>query len=275
MKTIHLSDGTPVPVLGQGTWKIGEGARDRTEEVTALRVGIDLGMTLIDTAEMYGEGASEEVVAEAIEGQRERVFVVTKVYPHNATRRGLPAACERSLRRLRIEAIDLYLLHWRSGPAPLAETVEAFEQLQKAGKIRRWGVSNFDVNDLEELAGADCAINQVLYNPEHRGIEHDLLPWCLEHRLPVMAYSPLGQGGRLLQHRTLIEIARRYEASTAQVALAWALRHPDLIAIPKATDVVHVRANAAASDLQLDAADLAAIDHVFPPPSGSTGLEML
>jgi diketogulonate reductase-like aldo/keto reductase len=275
VKTIHLSDGTPVPVLGQGTWKIGEGTRDRTEEVAALRLGIDSGMTLIDTAEMYGEGASEEVVAEAIEGQRERVFVVTKVYPHNATRRGMHAACERSLRRLRIEAIDLYLLHWRSGPAPLTETVEAFEQLQQAGKIRRWGVSNFDVNDLEELDGADCAVNQVLYNPEHRGIEHDLLPWCLEHRLPLMAYSPLGQGGRLLQHRTLLEIGRQYEVSAAQVALAWALRHPDLIAIPKATDVGHVRANAAASDLLLAATDLAAIDRVFPPPSGGAGLEML
>jgi diketogulonate reductase-like aldo/keto reductase len=275
VKTIHLSDGTAVPVLGQGTWKLGEGERNRAEEVAALRAGIDLGMTLIDTAEMYGGGASEEVVADAISGQRERVFVVTKVYPHNANRRGLPAACERSLRRLRTEIIDLYLLHWRTSTTPLTETVEAFEQLRESGKIRRWGVSNFDVTDLEELDRADCAINQVLYNPEHRGIEHDLLPWCARHALPVMAYSPLGQAGRLLSNPALTKIARGRGATAAQVALAWALRHRSLIAIPKAGDLAHVHANAAAVDFQLAPEDLATIDRAFPPPAAKHTLEML
>lgn len=280
MKTVQLPDGGTVPVLGQGTWKMGEGERDRAQEVAALRLGIELGMTLLDTAEMYGDGGAEEVVADAMEGQRERVFLVTKVYPHNATRRGVPAACERSLRRLRTDVIDLYLLHWRSGSTPLAETVAAFERLREAGKIRRWGVSNFDVADLEELGDHDdalatCATNQVLYNPEHRGIEFDLLPWCREHAMPVMVYSPVGQGGHLLKNRTLVEIARRHGATPAQVALAWVLRQPDVIAIPKAGDEAHVRANAAAEALRLDAEDCAAIDAVFPPPTHKRRLAIL
>ncbi len=195
MKTISLPDGTPVPVLGQGTWKMGEGEREAKEEVAALRLGIDLGMTLIDTAEMYGDGRAEEVVGQAIAGQRERVFVVTKVYPHNAGRKGLPAACERSLRRLGTDVIDLYLLHWR-GSVPLAETVAAFEGLRGAGKIRAWGVSNFDVDDLEELgenAGA-CAADQILYNPEYRGPEFDLLPWC--QGAPNAGHGVLTRGPR-------------------------------------------------------------------------------
>ena len=276
MKTIPLPDGTPVPVLGQGTWKMGEGERPAKAEVTALRLGIDLGMTLIDTAEMYGDGRSEEVVGQAIAGQRDWVFVVTKVYPHNASRKGLPAACERSLRRLGTDVIDLYLLHWR-GSVPVAETVATFQQLQEAGKIRAWGVSNFDVDDLEELgknAGA-CAADQILYNPGYRGPEFDLLPWCWESRMPVMAYSPVGQGGNLLRHRVIADIARRHDATPAQVCLAWVLRQQGVVAIPKASDQAHVRANIAALDLQLDREDLRAIDAAFPPPTRKRALALL
>jgi diketogulonate reductase-like aldo/keto reductase len=275
MRTIQFHDGAQVPLIGQGTWKMGEGERPRSVEVTALRAGIELGLTLIDTAEMYGEGTSEEVVGEAIRGLRERVFLVTKVYPHHANRREMRAACERSLRRLGTGMIDLYLLHWRSGDTPLEETADAFESLRQDGKIRRWGVSNFDVDDLAELRRPECAANQVLYNPRHRGIEHDLLPWCVRHSLPVMAYSPVGQGGRLLQQAALKEIAGRHQASPAQVALAWALRQPGVLVIPKAGDVAHVRENAAALDLRLEPEDLAAIDRTFPPPSGKRPLAML
>lgn len=276
MMTISLSDGTPVPVLGQGTWKMGEGDRPAKEEVAALRLGIDLGMTLIDTAEMYGDGRSEEVVGQAIAGQRERVFLVTKVYPQNASRKGLPAACERSLRRLGTDVIDLYLLHWR-GSVPLAETVAAFEGLREAGRIRAWGVSNFDVDDLEELgesAGA-CATDQILYNPEYRGPEFDLLPWCRERRLPVMAYSPVGQGGSLLRHPVIMDIARRHNATPAQICLAWVLRKKGVVAIPKAGDEAHVRANAAALKVRLDVEDLRAIDDAFPPPTTKRPLALL
>lgn len=276
MKTILMPDGTPVPVLGQGTWKMGEGERTAKDEVAALRLGIDLGMTLIDTAEMYGDGRAEEVVAQAIAGQRERVFLVTKVYPHNASRKGLHAACERSLRRLGTDVIDLYLLHWR-GSVPLAETVAAFEGLRGAGKIRAWGVSNFDMDDLEELgdqAGA-CATDQILYNPEYRGPEFDLLPWCRARRMPVMAYSPVGQGGDLLRHPAVVDIARRHEVTPAQVCLAWVVRQEGVLAIPKASDEAHVRANAAALDLHLEPGDLQAIDAAFPPPKCKQHLALL
>ncbi len=264
-----------VPVIGQGTWQMGEGQRGRAVEVAALRLGIELGLTLIDTAEMYGEGASEEIVGEAIRGCRDRVFLVTKVYPHNAGRRSLRAACERSLKRLGTETIDLYLLHWRSGTIPLEETAGAFEGLREAGKIRRWGVSNFDVDDLDELGRPECAANQVLYNLEHRGIEHDLLPWCVRHALPVMAYSPVGQGGTLLQNDALKEIGRRHQATPAQVALAWALRQPGVMVIPKSGDAAHVRENATAVDLRLGPEDLAVLDRAFPPPARKRPLEML
>ena len=276
MKTISLRDGAQVSVLGQGTWKMGEGERDAKEEANALRLGIDLGMTLLDTAEMYADGRAEEVVAEAIRGQRERVFLVTKVYPHNASRKSLPAACERSLRRLGTDTVDLYLLHWR-GRVPLAETVEAFERLREAGKVRAWGVSNFDVDDLEELGSSlpGCATDQILYNPEYRGPEFDLLPWSQAHRLPIMAYSPVGQGGSLLRHRAIAEVARRHDATPAQVCLAWVLRQEGVIAIPKASDTAHVRANAAALDLRLDAADLRAIDAAFPAPTAKSLLALL
>ncbi len=274
LKTVAIGNKDRVPVLGQGTWKMGEGERPRADEIAALRLGIQLGLTLIDTAEMYGEGAAEEVVAEAMAGERDQVFLVTKVYPHNATRTGLPEACARSLRRLRTEVIDLYLLHWR-GTAPLQETVEAFEKLRAEGKIRRWGVSNFDVADLEELDRPDCATDQVLYNLEARGIEFDLLPWGREHRMPVMAYSPVGQGGKLLRHPVLATIARRHKATPAQIALGWVLRQPGLIAIPKATAQEHVRANAAAADLQLSEKDLAELEAAFPPPPRKEPLAML
>ncbi len=276
MMTIPLPDGTPVPVLGQGTWKMGEGERPAKEEVAALRLGVDLGMTLIDTAEMYGDGRSEEVVGQAIAGQRERVFLVTKVYPHNASRKGLPAACERSLRRLGTEVIDLYLLHWR-GSVPLAETVAAFEHLREAGKIRAWGVSNFDVDDLEELGehAGDCAADQILYNPEYRGPEFDLLPWCRERGLPIMAYSPVGQGGGLLRHPVIMDVARRHDATPAQICLAWVLRKEGIVAIPKAGDEAHVRANAAALEVHLGVEDLRAIDDVFPLPTTKLPLALL
>src|SRR6266481_5312027 len=255
MKSIVLPDDERVPVLGQGTWRMGENKRAHADEVAALRFGIELGMTLIDTAEMYGEGGAEKVVADAIEGRRDRVFIVTKVYPHNASQTELPKACERSLKRLRIETIDLYLLHWREKTPPLEETVETFEKLRTAGKIKRWGVSNFDVDDMEELfaidGGRNCAANQVLYNLENREIEFDLLPFLSEHSTPrraeverrrineqliLMAYSPVGHSRGLLENATLKKIAKRHDATAAQIALAWVLRQPDVIAIPKASD---------------------------------------
>lgn len=276
MRTVRLPDGTEVPALGQGTWRIGEGQRSRAEEADALRLGVFLGMTLIDTAEMYGEGTSEEVVGDAIAGQRDAVFVVSKVYPQNASRRGVAVACERSLKRLRTDRIDLYLLHWR-GSVPLAETVGAFEALRAAGKIRHWGVSNFDTDDMEELAAVSgaCAVNQVLYSPEHRGIEFDLLPWQAKQAIPVMAYSPVGQGGRLLRNPALKAVAGRIGVTPAQVAIAWSLRRPGVISIPKAGDPKHVHENAAAGGIVLEAADLAEIDAAFPPPKRKTGLAML
>lgn len=272
----NLPDGTPIPALGQGTWHMGESAGARAQEVAALRLGLELGMRLIDTAEMYAEGGAEEVVGEAIAGQREEVFLVSKVYPHNASRRGAVAACERSLKRLRVETIDLYLLHWR-GSVPLAETVEAFEALRRAGKIRHWGVSNCDVDDLEELgpALAACATDQVLYSLEHRGVEFDLLPFCARHTMPVMAYSPVGQGGRLLRQRALADVAARHGATPAQVAIAWTLRHAHVVSIPKASDPAHVRQNATAGQIVLAQEDLAALDAAFPPPARKRPLAML
>jgi len=278
MQRVGFPDGAQVPALGQGTWKMGESRAAKRAEADALRLGLDLGMTLIDTAEMYAEGGAEEVVADAVDGRREQVFIVSKVYPHNASRRGVAAAAERSLARLRTDRIDLYLLHWRGG-VPLEETVAGFEDLRDAGKILRWGVSNLDTDEMEELtgfaAGRACAANQVLYNPEARGIEFDLLPWCAARVMPVMAYSPVGQGGRLLRHAALKAIAARHAASPAQVAIAWALRRPGVIAIPKASDPRHVRENAAAASLTLTAEDLAAIDAAFPPPARKRPLAMI
>ncbi|HET6469760.1 MAG TPA: aldo/keto reductase [Geminicoccaceae bacterium] len=256
---------------------MGESPARHAAEVAALRCGLDLGMTLIDTAEMYADGGAEEVVGEAIAGRRDDAFVVSKVYPHNASRRGAVAACEASLKRLRTDRIDLYLLHWR-GRHPLAETIEAFEALREAGKIRHWGVSNLDTAELEELwavpDGRRCATDQVLYNLERRGAEWDLLPWCRDHGLPVMAYSPIGQG-RLPRTGALADVARRHGASPFQVALAWVLAQPGVIAIPKAARLEHVEANRQAADLTLAADDLAALDAAFPPPRRKRPLEML
>ncbi|MFG1419655.1 aldo/keto reductase [Xanthobacter sp. V0B-10] len=275
-KTVQLPGGEAVGALGQGTWYMGERADQRAAEVAALRAGLDLGIDLIDTAEMYGEGGAEEVVGEAITGRRNGVFLVSKVYPHNASRAGVVAACERSLRRLRTDRIDLYLLHWR-GEHPLEETIAGFEALQHAGKIRHWGVSNFDVADMEELrtaGGGACAANQVLYNPSRRGPEFDLLPWLSDAGIPAMAYSPIEQG-RLPREGALGRIARKHGVDPFQVALAWVMRRPDVIAIPKATRIAHVEANARARDIVLDAEDLAEIDRDFPPPARKAELEMI
>jgi diketogulonate reductase-like aldo/keto reductase len=252
-------------------------ASQRRSEIESLRLGLELGLTLIDTAEMYGEGAAEELVAEAIEGQREGVFLVTKVYPHNASRGGVLQACERSLKRLKTDRIDLYLLHWR-GSIPLDETVAGFEDLQRAGKIRRWGVSNFDTADMQELfgvaAGEACATNQVLYNVTRRGPEFDLMPWLAERGLPLMAYSPVEQG-RLPTSGALQQVAKKHSATAYQIALAWLLRQPGVLAIPKAGRPEHVRENHRAASIELDAEDLGRIDAEFPPPGKKRPLEMI
>lgn len=274
---VTLPDGTQVPALGQGTWHMGEHGADAAAEARALQAGLDLGLSVIDTAEMYGGGGSERVVARAIAGRRDEVFLVSKVLPTNATRTGCLAACEQSLKRLGTDRLDLYLLHWR-GAVPLADTVAGMEALRTAGKIRCWGVSNFDAPDMAELwvtGGETCVTNQVLYNPQQRGIEFDLLPWHAGRRRPVMAYSPLGQGGRLLRSKTLVAVAARHGASTAQVALAWAIRSGVVVAIPKASSVEHVTANAAAAALRLTAEDLADIDRAFLPPQRKQRLEMI
>jgi diketogulonate reductase-like aldo/keto reductase len=267
-------DGARVPALGLGTWKMGEERRHAAQEAAALSAGVDLGMTLIDTAEMYGEGGAEEVVASVIATRRDRVFVVSKVYPHNAGLKSAVSACERSLKRLRTDRLDLYLLHWR-GRIPLAETVDAFERLRAAGKIVRWGVSNFDTADMRELfalpEGRHCATNQVLYHLGERGIEWELVPWLAERGIPVMAYSPLGQGG-LLRKPKLVAIARKLGVTSAQIALRWVLRTPNVIAIPQSSDPEHVRANRAAPGVPLTAATLREIDAASPPPQGPTPL---
>lgn len=278
MQHVSFPDGVSVPALGQGTWRMGENSRSRKAEADALRLGIELGMTLIDTAEMYGEGGSEEVVAMAIAGLREKVFLVSKVYPHNASRAGTMAAAERSLKRLNTDRMDLYLLHWRGGAA-IEDFVEGAERLRAAGKILRWGVSNFDVDDMEDVTGlpegAACATNQVLYNLEARGIEFDLLPWCQGRQMPVMAYSPLGQAGRLLRHPALAAVAARHATTPAVTALAWVLRQKGVIAIPKASTAAHVRANLAAVSLVLGEQDLAELDRAFAPPRRKQALGML
>lgn len=277
VRTVALPSGEAVPVLGQGTWGIGEDRNRRAEQVAALRLGLELGMTLIDTAEMYGEGGAETVVAEAITGRRADVFLVSKVLPHHATRRGTIAACHASLKRLRTERLDLYLLHWRES-VPLAETLEAFHTLTRSGDVRYWGVSNFDTTDMEELVelpgGTAVATDQVLYNVSRRGIEFDLLPWCRERRIPIMAYSPIEQG-LLLKNRAVARIAQKRDATPAQVALAWVLRHEGVLAIPKASTPDHVRQNRAALDVHLTREDLLELDQKFPPPAGKVPLEMI
>lgn len=273
MHTVTLAN-EKLPAIGQGTWRMGERAAERPAEVRALRQGVELGMTLIDTAEMYGEGGAEVVVGEALHGIRDQVFLVSKVYPHNASRRGAIEACERSLRRLGTETLDLYLLHWR-GQYPLEDTVAAFEQLREQGKIRHWGVSNFDLDDMHELNNPACATNQVLYSLEERGVGFDLLPWCQKQGMPLMAYCPVGQGGRMLADVTLLQIAERRNATPAQVALAWLVQQQGVLAIPKAVTPEHVRDNAAALNLTLETSDLRALDGVFPPPTRKRPLAMV
>ena len=277
LQYVTLRDGERVPALGQGTWHMGEDRRRAADEAAALRLGIELGMTLIDTAEMYGSGGAEEMIARAAEGVRDSLFIVSKVYPHNGSRSGVVAACERSLKRLATDRIDLYLLHWR-GSIPLAETFEGFQLLQRDGKIRHYGVSNFDRSDMAEwraLQGGDTvAADQVLYNLAHRGPEWDLVPWCREHNVAMMAYTPLGSG-RMLGNPALAEIARRRNATPAQIALAWLLRQGGTIVIPKASRPEHVRENRGALDIVLTEEDLAALDRAFPPPQGRTPVGML
>ena len=276
MRTVELKGGERVPAMGQGTWMMGELPYQRPSEIAALRLGVELGMTLIDTAEMYGGGAAETLIGEALGDQREKLFLVSKAYPQNASRKRLAVSCEASLRRLGTDRLDLYLLHWR-GSVPLAETVEAMEALRSAGKIRHWGVSNLDTDDMVELlasGGGGCATDQVLYNLTRRGPEHDLLPWLEDHAVPAMAYSPVEQG-RLLADPALARVAEAIGATPAQVALAWTLRRDGVIAIPKSGTEAHVRDNRAAADLVLSDEDLAALDDAFPRPRGRRPLEML
>lgn len=276
MRELTMPSGRSIPVLGQGTWNMGEDPAQKSVEADALRLGLDLGLRLIDTAEMYGEGGAEQVVGAALAGRREQAYIVSKVYPHNAGRRALVQACERSLRRLGTDRIDLYLLHWRGG-VPLAETLAGFAELQAAGKIVDYGVSNFDRDDMLEAhalpGGAAIGVDQVLYNLARRGVEWDLLPWCRQHGVPVMAYSPLEQAG-MLDVPALRAVAERRGARPAQVALAWLLQQDGVIAIPKAVSPRHVRDNAAALELVLHADDLAALDAAFPPPRRATPLAM-
>ena len=277
VRTVRLPSGEAVPALGQGTWRMAEDPARRKDEIAALRLGVELGMTLIDTAEMYADGGAEELVGEAIAGRRDEVFLVSKVLPQNASRRRTIAACEGSLRRLGTDRLDLYLLHWRGHP-PLADTLEAFARLIDAGKIRYWGVSNFDGADMQELArlpgGGAVATNQVLYNLTRRGIEYDLLPSSIARGIPIMAYSPIEQG-RLLGHAKLKAVAARHGVTPAQVALAWVLRKDGVVTIPKAGTLAHVRENRAALDLRLSEEDIADLDQAFPPPRGPTPLELL
>ncbi len=277
LPSVTLPNGEAMPAFGQGTWHMGEDRRRAADEEAALKLGIELGIDLIDTAEMYGSGTAEEIVARAIAGQRDRLFIVSKVLPYNASQKGVVEACERSLKRLKTDRIDLYLLHWR-GSVPLPETIAGFTRLQRDGKIRHHGVSNFGTEDMEEwvgLAGGETvAANQILYNLGRRGPEFELIPWCRERRIAIMAYTPLEQG-RMLGNRALGKVAARHGASAAQVALAWLLRQDGMIVIPKATQPAHVRDNRGALDLALDADDLAALDRAFPPPKGRTALGML
>ncbi|WP_421531733.1 aldo/keto reductase [Lelliottia amnigena] len=281
-KIVTFAEGLTVPAIGQGTWYMGENASQRRNEVDALRAGIDLGLTLIDTAEMYADGAAEEVVGEAIKGQREKVYLVSKVYPWNAGGQKGIAACDASLRRLGTDHIDLYLLHWR-GNFGLNETVELMETLQQQGKIGRWGVSNLDYDDMQALAsvtgGTACATDQVLYHLASRGIEYDLLPWCQQQNMPVMAYCPLAQAGRLrsglMNHPVVNDIARHHQASAAQILLAWVISHKGVMAIPKAATLEHVTENAGALGIALSAEELLKLDHAFPAPDHKTALDVV
>lgn len=275
--TLTLPSGRDIPALGIGTWNMGESNAEEAQEVASIRKAVELGMTVVDTAEMYADGRSEEIVGKAISDLRDEVFLVSKVYPFNASATGTIEACERSLKRLGVDHLDLYLLHWR-GSHPLEETVAAFETLKQSGKIRDWGVSNFDTDDMEELFevenGRHCAVNQVLYNLSRRGVEYDLLPWCQEKGLPLMAYSPIEQG-RILNNHELIRIAKAYQATPAQVALAFLLERDGVLAIPKSAKPERVEENRGATDLDISDEDWASLDAAFPPPTRKTSLAML
>jgi diketogulonate reductase-like aldo/keto reductase len=277
LPAVTLPGGRQVPALGLGTWHMGEGEASPAEEAASLRAGLDLGMTVVDTAEMYADGGAEEVVGEAIRGRRDEVFLVSKVLPYNASRASTIAACEASLKRLGTDHVELYLLHWR-GRHPLAETVEAFETLKAQGKIGAWGVSNFDESDMKELLGAAeparPSANQVLYNLARRGIEYDLLRWSQVQGIPIMAYSPLDEG-RLIGHPALEEIGRIHNASSAQVALAFLLTKAGVIAIPKSGSPERVRENFRAAEIRLTSEDLRLLDEAFPPPTRKRPLEMI
>lgn len=277
MKTITLPAGETVPAMGLGTWHMGERIGDPATEARALSHGLDLGISVIDTAEMYGRGGAERVVARAIEGRREEVFIISKVLPHNASAKGTIEACEKSLQRMEVECIDLYLLHW-PGRHPLADTVAAFQRLQCDGKIRYWGVSNFDTDDMAALwripGGDQCQINQILYNLSNRGVEWDLLPWCRNQAMPIMAYSPLDQG-RLSSNAKLAEIAARHDATPSQIALAWTMRDEGVMTIPKASVLAHVDQNRAAWELVLEPEDLADLNIAFSPPNAKRSLSIL
>ncbi|QIZ51271.1 aldo/keto reductase [Dickeya zeae] len=282
LKQVVFPEGKTVPAIGQGTWFMGESTQRRRAEVSALQTGIDLGMTLIDTAEMYADGGAEEVVGEALCGRRDQVYLVSKVYPHNAGGERAIAACERSLKRLKTDYIDLYLLHWRGG-IPLTDTITAMERLQQAGKIGRWGVSNLDTRDMAELwscrGGSQCQTNQVLYHLASRGIEYDLLPWCQQHQLPVMAYCPLAQAGQLrhdlLAHPAVVQVARQQALTPAQVLLAWVVRQSGVIAIPKASTLAHVKENAVALDVTLSPEQIAILDEAYPAPRHKQPLDVV
>ncbi len=280
-KQVIFTQQVRLPAIGQGTWYMGENTSRRRDEVAALQAGLDLGLRLIDTAEMYADGAAETIVGEALNGRRDEAFLVSKVYPWNAGGQKAIAACEGSLRRLKTDYLDLYLLHWM-GDYSFEETIEAMETLIAQGKIRRWGVSNLDCNDMQTLwqvaGGQHCATNQVLYHLASRGIEYDLLPWCQQQKMPLMAYSPLAQAGRLrrdlLSNTVVNDIAHAHNASVAQILLAWVIRHPGVIAIPKAANVAHVEQNAAALNITLSASELMALDNAYPPPKGKKALDM-
>ena len=276
MKALELISGKKIPILGQGTWRMGEKASQKQAEIDALKLGIDLGMTLIDTAEMYGEGSAEKVVAEAISGQREEIYLVSKFYPYNASYEGVIAACDRSLSRLKTDYLDLYLLHWR-GSVPLSETLSGLQYLKQAGKILDYGVSNFDTDDMLEAeslpGGKEIVTNQVLYNLKRRGIEWDLLPWCKQRQIPIMAYSPVEQRA-FVNDAKLDNIAKKYNASSTQIALSWLLHQDNVISIPKAVNPEHVRENYAALDLELTESDLQELDRAFKPPSCKMHLAM-
>ncbi len=277
MAFVTLKDGEKVPALGLGTWRLGERSGRRQHEIDALKTGLDLGISLIDTAEMYGEGGAERIIAKAMSGRRDEIFLVSKVYPHNASRRGTVRACERSLLRLETDVIDLYLLHW-PGSYPLDETFEAFEKLKSDGKIRHWGVSNFDRVEMRDVnlatGGDNCMVNQVCYNLAERGIEWDLVDNLKMSGTVLMAYSPLAQGD-MLEDDTLREVAARHDVAPATIALAWVLRQPQTVAIPKSSNIDHIRQNAAALDVELSREDLRLLDEAFPPPTGPTPLAIL